>query len=111
MHRLLPLLVLALPACNLPSDLGDCPSGSTVGWADVSPVFEAHCTECHSSERTGSARQDAPASIDYDTVDAAGSGAALTWWQISDGSMPPDGGLDRDDALLIREWLACGGLE
>ena len=115
---ILGLLVAA--ACNgegLPNALTDCPSGSEVSWSDVQPIFVSHCTSCHSSENTGPARVGAKELVDYDTADlaynSAGTTPEVSWYEIYANTMPPGqyNVVPDADALLIHEWLSCGGPE
>ena len=117
---LLSLLTAALlPACGddgggLPATLSECPDDSTASWATAGPVFEAHCTSCHRSDKTGSERVGAEEGVDYDTADLAYNSPETTpvgtWAEIYGGSMPPgDASVPVADALIIHEWLSCGG--
>ena len=119
---LLPLLTLSVllacggPPGGLPATLSECPTDSTVDWAVVGPLFQAHCTACHSSEKSGSERVGAKEGVDYDTADLAFNSAettpAISWAEIYSGSMPPgDATVPEADALAIHEWLSCGGPE
>jgi hypothetical protein len=119
---LLPLLTIsALLACGnngggLPATLSECPDDSTVNWDVAGPVFEAHCTSCHNSTKSGSERVGATEDVDYDTADLAYNSpettASSTWSQIYGGAMPPgDATVPEADALIIHEWLSCGGPE
>jgi hypothetical protein len=119
---LLPLLTIgSLLACGgtgggLPATLGECPDGSTVNWEAAEPVFLAHCTSCHDSTKSGSERVGATEDVDYDTADLAYNSPETTpsssWSQIYGGAMPPgDATVPEPDALIIHEWLSCGGPE
>lgn len=105
------LLLAACPSEELPSDLGECPDGSSVSWEEVQPVFAENCTRCHSSELvTPEERSNATEGFDFDSAEAAGSSAWLVWSQISSGRMPKDSEFDDDEgALLVWEWLSCDG--
>ena len=105
------LFLAACPSAELPSDLGECPDGSSVSWEQVQPVFAENCTRCHSSELvTPQERSDATEGFDFDSAEAARSSAWLVWSQISSGRMPNDAEFDAD-ALLVWEWLSCDGPE
>lgn len=119
---LLPLLTMGvLLACGggtggLPATLSECPTDSAVDWAVAGPLFQANCTACHSSEKSGSERVGAQEGVDYDTADLAINSAETTpagsWAEIYSGSMPPgDASVPEADALVIHEWLSCGGPE
>ena len=109
---------LLLAACGgsnadpLPEDLGDCPEESAIAWSSVEAIFADNCTRCHSSELTGASRRAATEGYDYDSAAAANGDPEWTWERIAKGQMPNDSGFSSDaDALLVREWLACGGPE
>jgi len=119
---LLPLLTIGtLLACGnngggLPATLSECPDDSTVNWEAAGPIFEVHCTSCHHSEKEGSERVGATDDVDYDTADDAynspGTTPDTTWSQIYLGMMPPgDATVPEADAIVIHEWLSCGGPE
>ena len=105
------LLILGLFSCFTACDPGDCPEGSTVGWADVEPLFTEHCVACHSSTLSGDERLDAPVGYGYDTIEVARAHPNWTWAEVKLGHMPPSGALGEQDQELIRAWLACGGPE
>jgi len=121
LYALFPLATLALLiSCGgpsgLPNALGDCPGDSSVTWSDVEPTFEASCTSCHSVDKSGTERVGAKEAVDYDNADLAlnssGTTPQGTWYQIYARTMPPGSDSVRDpDALLIHEWLSCGGPE
>ncbi|MCB9674655.1 MAG: hypothetical protein H6737_06020 [Alphaproteobacteria bacterium] len=111
---------LVLAGCNgappdtdeegLPTELGDCASGTSLTWVDVEPIFVESCTSCHSTTLEGPLRNSAPAAVNYDTPEVARNGAFSTWTQIRLERMPLTGGpLVEDDALVVWEWLSCGG--
>lgn len=109
-------VLVALAGCDggasedsgLPVELGECPDDSVL-WEDVAPLFAESCAGCHSSELEGADRQGAAELVNYDTPEAAYQNDFLTWSTIWSGQMPPAGPLDDADALLIWEWLSCGG--
>jgi hypothetical protein len=95
---------------ELPGDLGECPEDSDIGWSDVAPIFEAHCTRCHATTLTGSARSGAPEFVDFNTSNAAATNGFLTWSMIWTEQMPKAADpLTEDDARLVWEWLSCEG--
>jgi len=79
------------------------------------PFMESYCTECHDSAKTGVMRQDAPATIDFETL------ALLRMWtsqidkQAAFGPaamnrlMPPDGNPmpTDDERRKLGEFIAC----
>ena len=105
-----------LSACpgdeGLPTALGDCPDDSVVVWADVEPIFSANCTRCHDSELGPGERNGAPEAVNFDNSSDAALNGFRTWTMIQMGLMPLNAApLPEEDALLIWEWLSCGGPE
>ena len=96
-------------AVELPDSLGQCEPSEMVGWSEVEPLFALHCTSCHSSELEGAERQGASTGIDYDSLDTARLNGELTWQLVRSGQMPLQGTVPFDDAMIIWEWLSCGG--
>lgn len=111
---LLALGLFSLAGCpaQLPAELGDCPDGSTVTWADASAVFETNCTRCHSTTLTGADRQAAPELWDYDTRDDALRDPVETWTRIYTENMPNDAEFTPvGDQGVLWEWYSCDGPE
>ena len=98
-------------AMTLPDLLGQCETTEMVLWSDVEPVFESHCTGCHAPTLEGDERQGAPVSIDYDQPDTARLNGELTWQLVRSGQMPVQGVVPFDEAMVIWDWLNCGGPE
>lgn len=104
---------------ELPEDLGTCPTGSTVTWTDVEPIFSANCTRCHSSTLTGDDRNGAPEGVHFDSAADArrptGEDRDYAYERIRLGEMPDDGAtagyVPTDEALLLWEWWSCQGPE
>ena len=81
----------------------------------VMPIFERHCTECHSEENAElglklDTYEAVMAGSDYGTVIEAGDAdGSLLVDMISSGDMPEDGDpVSPDDLELIRTWIAEG---
>ncbi len=68
----------------------------------------ATCMGCHASTLSGSAREGAPAPIDFDTFAAATRGAEIGLSAMERGSMPPDGVVDDADLQQWKIWSLCG---
>ena len=96
---------LGLAGCG--SDLGECPSGSETQQAAGKALVEAQCVRCHSSKLTGSARQDAPADLNFDVEATVKDDADDMYSETESGSMPPDAKLTSDEIESIRIYLAC----
>ena len=95
----------------LPDSLGRCNPDNSLNWSGVEALFGAHCTDCHSSDKDGSQRQGAPPGIDYDTAELSRLNSDRTWQMIVTEQMPSEDPVPHEDALLIWEWLSCGGPE
>jgi uncharacterized membrane protein len=118
MRTLLLLGLLALTGCGTaPTATGaTCPTGSTLTYDNFGKAFMSnYCTRCHSSTLSGSARQNAPAGTDFDSVanirndllgidrEAAAS-AAVSNTDMPEGSPSPTAA----ERKQLGEWLACG---
>lgn len=75
-------------------------------------VFATNCLACHASSVTGSARNGAPGSLDFDTYEAAVANAVGAISEVSGGGMPPsDSGLpllDGDQTTALLAWQSAG---
>ena len=98
-------------ADSLPESLGRCDPESPPTWADVEPLFADHCTECHSTTNESSSRQGAPIGIDYDSAESSRLNSDLTWQMIVTERMPLKAPMPHEEALLVWDWLSCGGPE
>lgn len=96
------------PAVGYETELGDCPDGSSITWADASAAFDANCNRCHDSAlTTSSERFSAPLGWDYDTAELARRDADESWTRIYTGNMPPDADMSDEDKAVIWEWYSC----
>lgn len=125
-HRFTPCLALALvltAACGDDHDHDEagvatasvCPTDSPPTYEDFAqPFMTAYCIRCHSSTRTGTARNGAPDGHDFDTEEgilivahhvdqyAAGGPAGVNT------IMPPSGDAPTEaERRRLGEWLAC----
>src|ERR1700759_1739037 len=73
---------LDLPTVVCSADAGAIPTYSEVNALKT-------CTTCHSSKLTGSARNDAPSDVNFDTYDAAKANAQQAASEVNTGDMPP----------------------
>jgi uncharacterized membrane protein len=79
------------------------------------PFMENYCTECHDSAKTGVMRQDAPPTIDFETLPLLRMWTSQIDKQAAFGPaamnrlMPPDGNpLPTDDERRkLGEFIAC----
>jgi hypothetical protein len=88
-----------------------CPTDSTLTYESFGePFFTSWCTGCHSSAATGDTRRNAPAGIDFDTLDGIRANAARIYARAADDSatMPPAGGPSHALRHELGDWLACG---
>lgn len=87
----------------------DCDGADVPTYADVA-AFDT-CTNCHSSERTGDMRNDAPDDDNFDTYEAAAEIADEAAHEVYEGEMPPDGSgfsLTEDEKQDLYLWALCG---
>ncbi|MFL5347506.1 MAG: hypothetical protein ACJ8AT_22195 [Hyalangium sp.] len=109
--------LLTLAGCGGGKPTGaTCPTGSTLTYTNFGQNFMGtYCLRCHNEALTGSARQDAPADKNFNTLDGIikeekdideQAGASDT---VTNTEMPPDGEKPSvDDRKKLAEWLACG---
>jgi hypothetical protein len=109
-------LVAALAACGsededeegdaLPEV--DC-SGEVPTFDEVS-AFSDVCTDCHSTELSGAARNGAPSSINWDDYDSARANAEHGAEEVFEGEMPPEGAGELTNAQKeqLYQWALCG---
>ncbi|MBZ4419096.1 c-type cytochrome [Myxococcus sp. RHSTA-1-4] len=103
-----------------PDDGGavSCPPGGTqLTEQNFGRAFlDSYCTRCHSSTRTGAARNGAPEGLNWDQIDVVRANADEMNEEAganADGSvnsdMPPSDPRPTDDERRqLAEWLACG---
>ena len=98
-----------------PPSGAECPSGSTLTYANFAKKFFAdYCLSCHSSKVSGNARMGAPADHNFDTLgeidlfkDHIDQYAAFGPDSEND-MMPPSGKKPTDEEReKLGEWLAC----
>jgi hypothetical protein len=67
------------------------------------------CTGCHSSEREGADRGDAPVGVNFDTYAAASASAERGAIRVYAGEMPPAGTTaTAAQKQQFYEWALCG---
>jgi uncharacterized membrane protein len=108
---------LALGACGGSKDLPACPQGSTLTAQNFGITYmNTYCTRCHSVQRTGGGRANAPKDVNYDTLDEIRADAKRIHEQAgvnADDSvntdMPPSAPVPTEaERRQLSEWLACG---
>lgn len=78
----------------------------SLGWSDVSQLFDIYCNTCHADPPTGGAPFPL---IGYSVVSAYLERIQVR--SIERRDMPPGGIQDPDDLALLKRWLAEGGPE
>ncbi len=92
---------LALPS--------DAPAGAVVSWCrEVRPILDRWCTTCHSSTRSGAARNGAPVGVDYDTFEQAAANASRGLSRMQARSMPPGGEVPAAEIQAVARWIDQG---
>lgn len=106
------ITLLWLIACGdkdpVDSDPGLCADAPVVTWDNFGAGFiTQECQPCHAS--TAANRQDAPADVTFDTREQAWAWAdrILARAATDPATMPPEGGVEADDRLLLQVWLLC----
>lgn len=92
-----------------------CPTSSTLAYDSFGRAFmEQYCTRCHSSMRTGAAREGAPSDHDFDALAGIKSAIEHIDEQAAGGpdhvntSMPPSEPRPSEaERRQLGEWLAC----
>ena len=116
-------LILFLVACGSSGDDGTftesvCPPTDPPTYANFGQTFmESYCTECHDSAKTGTLRQGAPATIDFDTLPKLRMSTSLIDKQAAIGPaaanriMPPSSSTmskpTDDQRRRLGEFIAC----
>ncbi|WP_434382980.1 hypothetical protein [Melittangium boletus] len=109
------LSVLVLSACGEPTGTS-CPPDSTLTAANFGTDFMTrYCNRCHAASLSGSARQGAPAGVNFDTLDAVRRQTEdIDRWSGAgpngeNTQMPPSGPIPTsEERRQLSEWLACG---
>jgi uncharacterized membrane protein len=86
----------------------DCDAEPIPAFGEVT-AFDT-CAGCHSSNLSGSARQSAPSSINFDNHDSASLNADLAVKAVNRGSMPPASAnqLTAAQKDALQRWALCG---
>lgn len=106
-----------LVACGDDGDGGDGGDGidcaqSTLTFENFGePFISNHCLECHASAVTGAARNNAPASVNFDSRTLVETQAGRIKARVSAGSMPPSTAAStpsQTERSDLSEWIDCG---
>jgi hypothetical protein len=90
----------------------DCDGEDVPAFADVAAFDE--CTDCHSSDLSGSERMGAPVGFDWDEYDTAKEHAEHIAHVVFEGDMPPPGSgitLTNAEEQELYLWALCGAPE
>lgn len=90
------------------AELGDCPPSSEAQQALGRQAMTDNCLYCHSSQLTGSLRQDAPEDLNFDDLTFVRAEAAELYGEAESGAMPPAGPMSAEQIENFRIYLACG---
>ena len=99
------------PVSSLSDNTGNSSADSITYLIDTKAVFDARCTSCHATSRTGGVRNGAPVGVNFDTYTVAAANAVRGNTRVQAGTMPPTGTLPQNERELIQLWLDQGLLE
>ena len=107
---------LVIAGCGVGATGATCPEESTLTAQNFGTEFLGkYCNSCHSSTLKGSARQNAPAGVDFDTlVGVREEAKEIDAWSGAgpngeNTAMPPNGASPTtEERKKLSEWLACG---
>lgn len=119
MKKLIILGIVALFACGGSDEEEEEELPPVVNCSAVQPiptfaqveVFQSVCTNCHSSTKTGTSRNGAPADINFDQYASASAHAEQAAIEVNVGAMPPAvakitlTGLQK---TTLFNWAMCG---
>lgn len=113
---LLPVLGFVLSSCDRREESSEDPPSSCE--APESPTWDnfargyvtTWCTGCHSKSLTGDARQGAPEVLNFDLWSEVHAARVRVAARATGESpdMPPLGGTNPEDVLLLARWIECG---
>jgi uncharacterized membrane protein len=110
------LLVATLAACSSEDEeeeeeLPEVDCTAEIPTFDEVTAFSEVCTNCHSTTKSGEARNGAPADINWDDYESAKANAEEGAHEVFEGEMPPEESNEtlttaqKDDLYL---WALCG---
>jgi len=87
----------------------DCPDAA-LAYADVAPIFDEHCTRCHSSTLAGPDRNGAPEGRNWDDPQSVrDTGVDYLWSRLFANEMPLGADpVPTAQKLVLYDWLSCG---
>ncbi len=74
-------------------------------------IFDADCTSCHATTKSGADRYGAPIGVDFDTYETAATSGDLANQRVQADVMPPAGPLSNVKKSLLRQWVEDGLIE
>ncbi|MEY2931063.1 MAG: hypothetical protein RL033_1812 [Pseudomonadota bacterium] len=119
MTKTLILSLVALFACGNSNEAEEEELPPVVNCSAVQPipafaqvqVFQSVCTNCHSSSKTGAARNGAPDEINFDQFASASAHAEQAAIEVNVGAMPPEFAqvtLTEVQKTTLFNWAMCG---
>lgn len=118
MKKLIILGIVALSACGGGEEeeeevppVVNCSAVQPIPTFAQVPVFQSVCTNCHNSTKTGSARNGAPADINFDQYASAYAHAEQAAIEVNAGAMPPAFAkitLTDVQKTTLFDWAMCG---
>ena len=119
MKKLIILGIVALFACGGSDEEEEEELPPVVNCSAVQPiptfaqveVFQSVCTNCHSSTKTGTSRNGAPADINFDQYASASAHAEQAAIEVNVGAMPPAVAkitLTELQKTTLFNWAMCG---
>lgn len=89
----------------------DCETAEVVPFSEVAAFNK--CTTCHSTSKTGGARNGAPGSLNFDVYASAADEATEIAEEVEKGKMPPKGypAPTAEEKQQLYAWALCGAPE
>jgi hypothetical protein len=89
-----------------------CPPSNMLSYENFGAAFFAsYCLRCHSAQKTGADRNDAPVGLNFDDLAFIQSMTEHIWGQAGDSNTTMPAGAPKptpDERAKLGAWLACG---
>jgi uncharacterized membrane protein len=91
----------------------DCAMVETVPTYSQLTIFQV-CTQCHGTDKTGTARHDADDDVNFNTYADAKASAEEAAAEVNGGDMPPANpgielrAITADEKTALYQWALCG---